>query len=123
MTDLERLQGTWKQVGYERDGVPEPLDEVGWQPRTTFDRENFVVELADGSAYIKGSFTLDPTRVPKTMDILDTFGPEAGQTLLAIYALEEDRFMFCAAYPGSERPTEFRTRPGQVMRVMVRDNP
>jgi hypothetical protein len=52
---------------------------------------------------------------------MDTIGEDAGQTLLAIYALEDDRLIFCAAYPGLERPTEFRTRPGQVLRVFRRE--
>jgi uncharacterized protein (TIGR03067 family) len=121
MSDIERLQGTWQQVGYERDGIAEPLDEQGWKPRTTFEGSTFTVTLADGSIYIKGTIALDSTRSPKSMDMTDTFGPEAGQTLLAIYSLEGDRFVFCAAYPGLDRPTEFRTRQGQVMRIMQRE--
>jgi uncharacterized protein (TIGR03067 family) len=119
--ELERLQGTWKQIGYERDGVTEPLDELGWGPRTTFVGDRFVVTLADGSIPIKGTFKIDPTRNPKTVDWTDTIGEDAGKTLLAIYRLEEDRFTFCAAYPGLERPTEFKTRPGQVLRISERE--
>jgi uncharacterized protein (TIGR03067 family) len=119
--ELERLQGTWKQIAYERDGVTEPLDEQGWDPITTFTGEEFVVTLADGSIPIKGTYRIDPTRNPKTVDWMDTIGEDAGKTLLAIYALEDDRLIFCAAYPGLERPTEFRTRPGQVLRVFRRE--
>lgn len=119
--ELERLQGTWKQIAYERDGVTEPLDEQGWEPITTFTGEEFVVTLADGSIPIKGTFRIDPTRIPKTVDWMDTIGEDAGKILLAIYALEDDRLIFCAAYPGLERPTEFRTRPGQVLRVFQRE--
>jgi hypothetical protein len=52
---------------------------------------------------------------------MDTIGEDAGKTLLAIYALEDDRLMFCAAYPGLERPTQFSTQPGQVLRVFQRE--
>ena len=119
--EMERLQGTWKQVGYERDGVTEPLDESGWEPRSTFAGDTFIVTLADGSTPIRGTFKLDPTRNPKTVDWTDTFGEDAGKTLLAIYRLEGDLFTFCAAYPGLGRPTEFKTRPGQVLRVCQRE--
>jgi uncharacterized protein (TIGR03067 family) len=119
--ELERFQGTWKQIAYERDGVTEPLDEQGWDPITTFTGSEFVVTLADGSIPIKGTFRIDPTRNPKTVEWMDTIGEDAGQTLLAIYALEDDRLIFCAAYPGLERPREFRTRPGQVLRVFRRE--
>jgi len=120
--ELKRFEGTWKQIGYERDGVTEPLDEQGWDPITTFTAEEFVVTLADGSIPIKGTYRIDPTRNPKTVDWMDTIGEDAGKTLLAIYAIQEDRLMFCAAYPGLERPTEFRTRPGQVLRIFKREN-
>jgi uncharacterized protein (TIGR03067 family) len=119
--ELKKFQGTWKQVGYERDGLIEPSDEPGWEPRTTFAGKEFVVTLADGSIPIKGTYRLDPTRTPKTVDWTDTIGENAGKTLLAIYSLNGDRLIFCAAHPGLERPTDFRTRPGQVLRVLQRE--
>ena len=78
--------------------------------------------LADGTIRIKGTYKLDPTR-EKVVDWTDTFGEDKGKTFLAIYSLEGDRMMFCAADAGQERPTEFRTRPGQVLRVHQRETP
>ena len=122
--EVERFQGTWKQIAYERDGVWEPFDdEQGSEPRVTFTGDEFVVTLADGSIPIRGTYRIDPTRNPKTVDWMDAIGEDAGKTLLAIYSLEGDRFVFCAAYPGHERPTEFKTRPGQVLRVSQRERP
>jgi uncharacterized protein (TIGR03067 family) len=121
--EMKKLQGTWKQIGYERDGVTEPLDEQGWEPRVTFTGDAFVVTLADGSIPIKGTYKLDPTQQPKFVDWTDSIGEDAGKTLLAIYTLDGDRLVFCAAYPGQDRPTEFRTRPGQVLRVSERVMP
>ena len=121
--EMKKLQGTWKQIGYERDGVTEPLDEQGWEPRVTFTGDAFVVTLADGSIPIKGTYKLDPTQQPKLVDWTDSIGEDAGKTLLAIYTLDGDRLVFCAAYPGQDRPTEFRTRPGQVLRVSERVMP
>ena len=89
----------------------------------TFSGDTFVVTLADGTIPIKGTYKLDPTRNPKTIDWLDTIGEDAGKTLLAIYSLEGDRLVFCAAHPGLERPTQFRTRPGQVLRTSQREPP
>jgi uncharacterized protein (TIGR03067 family) len=121
LEEMERLQGTWKQIGYERDGVTDLLDELGWEPRSTFVGDTFFVTLADGSIPIRGTYKIDPTRNPKAVDWTDIIGEDAGKTLLAIYRLEEDLFTFCAAYPGQERPTEFKTRPGQVLRVSRRE--
>ena len=121
--EMKKLQGVWKQIAYERDGVTEPPDEQGWEPTTIFLGDTFVVTLADGSTPIKGTYELDPTKDPKTVDWLDTIGENAGKMLPAIYSLENDRFIFCAAYSGLSRPTEFRTRPGQVLRVSQRATP
>jgi uncharacterized protein (TIGR03067 family) len=119
--DRQRLQGTWRQTGYERDGVKEPLDdEQGWEPRVTFTGDTFVVTLADGRTPIKGTYRLDPARQPKAMDLTDTFGADAGKTFLAIYSLDGDRLTFCAADAGQERPAEFRTNAGQVLRAFQR---
>src|SRR5436190_7883719 len=86
--ELKRFQGSWKQIAYERDGVVDPPDEQGWEPMTTFAGEDFVVTLADGSVPIKGTYRIDPTRVPKIVDWTDTIGEDAGKTLLAIYILQ-----------------------------------
>src|SRR5947207_11707001 len=119
--EMRKFQGTWRQVAWEKDGVPEPSEEQGWEPRVTFTGDTFVVTLADGSTAIKGTFQLDPTREPKAVDWTDTFGPDAGKTFLAIYSLEGNRLVFCAAAEGQERPTEFRAGPGQDLRVSQRE--
>lgn len=121
--EMRKLQGVWKQIACERDGLTEPPDEQGWEPTTTFLGDTYVVTLADGSTPIKGTYKLDPAKTPKTVDWLDSVGDDAGKTLPAIYSLEGDRFIFCAAYPGQARPTEFRTRPGHVLRVSQRQTP
>jgi uncharacterized protein (TIGR03067 family) len=122
--EIEKFQGTWKQISYERDGVKDPLDdESGWQPRTIFSGNSFVVTIADGSIPIKGIFKLDPAQNPKAIDYTDTFGADAGKTFLAIYTLEGDELIFCAAGAGEERPTEFKTKVGQVLRVNRRERP
>ena len=121
--EMEKFQGTWRQIAHERGGVADPPDEQGWEPRVTFTGDTFVVTLTDGSTAIKGTFKLDPTRQPKAVDWTDTFGPDAGKTFLAIYSLEGDRLVFCAASEGQERPTEFRAGPGQDLRVCLREVP
>lgn len=120
--DLERLQGKWRQVRYERDGVVSPQDdEASWNPLTAFLGDTFRVEIADGSVPIAGLVRLDASHSPKHVDYHDTHGEYAGTTFLAIYTLEDDVFSFCAGGAGEPRPTAFSTGPGQVLRVMVRE--
>jgi uncharacterized protein (TIGR03067 family) len=122
--EIAKFHGAWKQISYERDGLKEPLDdEKGWEPRTIFSGNNFVVTIADGSIPIKGIFKLDPTKQPKAIDYTDTFGADAGKTFLAIYSLKGDELIFCAADEGHPRPTEFKTKLGQVLRVNRRETP
>jgi uncharacterized protein (TIGR03067 family) len=121
--EMKKFQGTWRQIACERDAVSEPVDEQGWEPSVTFTGNTFVVTLADGSVPIAGTFAIDPRRDPKTVDWSDTIGEDAGKTLLAIYSLEGDRLVFCAASPGQERPTEWKPGPGQVLRVSQRVKP
>ncbi len=121
--EMRKFQGTWRQVACEKDGVTDPPDEQGWEPRTTITGDTFVVTLADGRVVIEGTYTLDPSGDPKAVDWTDTVGCDAGKTFPAIYTLEGDRLTLCASDGGRPRPTEFRTRPGWVMRVMEREVP
>jgi uncharacterized protein (TIGR03067 family) len=52
---------------------------------------------------------------------MDTHGADAGKTFLAIYLLEDDRLVFCAADAGQKRPTQFKTKGGEVLRTMQRE--
>src|SRR5438045_3119930 len=94
--ELQKFQGTWRQIAHERGGVADPPDERGWEPRVTFTGDTFVVTLADGSTAIRGTFQLDPTRRPKAVDWTDTFGPDAGKTFRAIYPA---RLLSCVDRP------------------------
>ena len=120
MEERKRFQGVWKQIACEKDGMADAVDEFGREPMTTFAGDSYVVTLGDGTVAIQGNFKIDPAREPKAVDWIDTFGADAGKTFPAIYSLEGDRLVFCAAEEGQERPAEFRTGPGQVLRVCQR---
>jgi uncharacterized protein (TIGR03067 family) len=117
--DLEALQGSWMQVAFEQDGIAEPPDIYGPQgAMTTFAGDHFSVRDAGGRLLLEGRFVLDASA--KTIDWIDAIGPDAGKVLAAIYTLDAARFTFIAADPGTARPTQFRTGPGQTMRSFVR---
>jgi uncharacterized protein (TIGR03067 family) len=100
-----------------------PPEGYGVKPRVTFIANTFTVRHSNGSIVIEGTFAIDPTREPKAIDWTDTFGEDAGKTFPAIYALDGDRLMFCAGGTGQARPTEFRARKGQVLRIHQRVRP
>ena len=57
MEEMNKFQGTWKQIAYEKDGVRDPLDEQGWEPRVTFVGDTFIVTLADGTYHFTAQAT------------------------------------------------------------------
>jgi uncharacterized protein (TIGR03067 family) len=116
--DLARLQGRWRQVAGEADGVTSIGDEYGAVGAlvTTFTGTHFVVHHDDGRVVLEGDFEIDPSA--HTIDWIDSIGPDAGKRLPAIYRLDGDTFVFVAA--DGERPRSFTTTAGQVLRSFVR---
>jgi uncharacterized protein (TIGR03067 family) len=119
--DLAALQGQWEQVDFEENGLPGPSGEHGALGAiTTIDGCRFSVRASDGELLLEGTFALDASVRPKAITWMDSIGADAGKRLPASYELDDDRFVFIAADSGDPRPTELRTRPGQVMRAFVR---
>src|SRR5262245_60059206 len=66
--DREKLQGTWKAVARETSGQPD--DNPGrWT--FIFEKDRFTI-LKKGRLKFKGTFVIDPTRTPKTIDLMIT---------------------------------------------------
>ena len=109
--DMEKLQGKWRQVHYERDGIIEPTDEEeGWQPVTEIVGDRFSVTIADGSVVLEGRFEVGAERTPKEIDWLDESGSYASEhPILAVYQVTETTLTFCAAYEGGARPTALKS--------------
>lgn len=118
--DLHVLQGRWRQVSGEADGVASTGDEYGAVDAivTTIAGTHFTVIHDDGRVVLEGDFEIDPSA--HTIDWIDSIGPDAGKRLPAIYRLEGDDFTFVAADAGAPRPREFATRHGEVLRRFVR---
>jgi uncharacterized protein (TIGR03067 family) len=84
-----------------------------------------VLEFADGVALLRWhtgraerwSYTLDKTRVPKTIDLTVSDGPDKGKIRQAIYEIRPSPYgggyylYLCIAEPGAGRPREFVDKP------------
>jgi uncharacterized protein (TIGR03067 family) len=109
--ELKALQGTWKAVALEADGMSLPKTSV---PDFTF------VIGADGKSTGKiakmeygATITVDPKKNPKTMDNLHESGASKGKKQFAVYKLEGDKLTVCITAPGkmeSDRPKDFNTK-------------
>lgn len=118
---MAALQGAWRQIGLEADGVVDPPDEHSVPGALCrFEGTHFRVDAPDGTVLIEGEFEIDPASEPKRITWIDSIGADAGLRLPAIYVLDGDHFRFIAADAGQPWPTDFRTAPGLTMRTFVR---
>ncbi len=108
--DLARLQGEWSMVCGAADGQPMPTHMVKQMKRVCQGDE--VTTTMGEALFFKARITLDPSKLPKTIDYEMIEGATRGQKQLGIYSVEKDRFRACFGKPGAERPTDFTSKPG-----------
>jgi uncharacterized protein (TIGR03067 family) len=103
--DPDLLQGTWTIKTLQIDGQAVPGGSSIRLSGNTF------VTRSMGAEY-EGTFKLDESRAPKTIDMTFTIGPEKGNTALGIYKLDGDTWTICLTVTAKERPTTFATKKG-----------
>lgn len=116
--DKEKLQGTWTAVSGEKEGKDDPEAK---EHALVFEGDKFTVKRGD-KVVVRGTFKIDASKSPKTMDIEISEGPEdvKGKTAKAIYALDGDGLAWCVAEPGSgDRPEKLATKEG-VKHMLVK---
>jgi len=108
--ELKRHQGTWVATSSIYDGQAAPRELVGSIRRIV--TGDHVVWERDGKSFAGTKIELDPTREPKTIDVIPDGGPYRDRYVLGIYQLEGDKFTICMANPGRPRPKEFKAEKG-----------
>lgn len=114
--DLKALVGKWKVEKAE----------LGGQDAMSFAKD-VKLELLDGGKYKldllgqkdEGTFTVDPSKSPKEMDIKGTDGPNKGKTIKCIYKIDGDTATLCYELGGDGRPTKFETKPESKQFLVV----
>ena len=104
-TDLDRIQGSWKMTKIEVEGKPPPPGYVE-KGRFVF-KGNEISVLQDDKTVEAGTFVLDSTRNPPTIDFVATEGAGKGNTQYGIYKIDGDSLTICM---GDKRPTEFKAQ-------------
>lgn len=107
------LQGTWLPTAAELS--ENPLDEATLKTMKLVIEEDKYAITVGISPFDKGTIKIDPAAQPKTMDIIGTDGPNKGKSFLAIYELNGDILRICYDLTGKVRPTEFKTRKGELL--------
>lgn len=105
--DAERtaLRGTWVIAAATLEGRDHTDDFAGM--KLILDGDKYTVDFATNTD--KGTYTLDPAKTPKRIDIRSVAGPFKGKTLPGIYELKGDTLVLCLDGDGKadKRPTKF----------------
>jgi uncharacterized protein (TIGR03067 family) len=117
--EIARFQGTWRMVSLEV-GQNKLTEDALKDFRLKIEGDKFTA--TEGTSENHGTFKVDPTKKPKTIDITMIQG-EKRQTLLGIYELEGDTYKLCGDMSGKSRPTEFAIKPGSgyILEVLKRE--
>jgi uncharacterized protein (TIGR03067 family) len=125
-TDYQRLSGTWVLSSGVVDGHPVP-EEIRKKTRLITTRDKFTLSTgAQTGTSEDGTFTIDPTKSPKTVDSVQGSGLDKGKTFLGIYEIIDDTHKrACWAPAGKPRPTDFVSTPGSgyILQVWKRERP
>jgi uncharacterized protein (TIGR03067 family) len=114
----DALQGVWVAQSVEADGKAAPAEAVK-QMRFTFKGDKLLIRgnHEDGSEE-ECTYKVDAGRSPKRLD----FTPVKEQkAVLGIYELKGDELRVCSRHASSPagRPTEFATKPGSMLVLVV----
>jgi uncharacterized protein (TIGR03067 family) len=108
--ELDRLTGEWSGVALVMNGQDIPADFFKGSTRVVKGNETTVT--IGGQVVLKATFTVDPSKSPKTIDYTIAEGPDKGKQQLGIYEVENELAKFCFSTPGKDRPTEFASKAG-----------
>jgi uncharacterized protein (TIGR03067 family) len=121
--EYDKFEGTWKMESFMMDGKPSPSKDFA-DFKMTLKGDTFTTEGAEGKS--SGTYKIDPTKKPKTLDITFSTGANDGVTMLGVYELDGDTYKVCLpTAPGAERPKELASKEGSglVFEVFKRIKP
>src|SRR5262245_153571 len=104
VADIELLQGAWKVVNTQNQNE---MQNAGAYSKLVIKGDRFGWSTPD-----YGTFKLDSTKTPKTIDYWIGSVSDPSKAYQGIYELNGDIFRDCMAPPGQPRPTDFSTPPG-----------
>jgi uncharacterized protein (TIGR03067 family) len=107
--DLAKMQGDWMVVSITMGGRKLSNDEAQTLFRTVTGNKYTIFNF--NKPISKGTFKIDSTKTPKTIDSTPA-GAAKSPPILGIYEFEGDTLKVCNAAPGMPRPTSFDAKEG-----------
>lgn len=104
----ESTIGTWRQVATVVDGEQKF---IGSGTTLVVEEDGYSVRIGP-QVIQRGKSTSNTEVSPCQADVTVTNGSGSGKSHLQIFDVDGDVLIACAAAPGQERPTEFKSPPG-----------
>ena len=120
--ELIRFGGTWRFAELEIGGTKVPPGSFAAN-RLILQGDRFL--STDPRETAAGYYKIDPTRVPKTIDVVFTSGSPKGTTVRGIYELTDDTYKTCISGDDQPRPEKFASTPGSkyALEVLKKEKP
>jgi uncharacterized protein (TIGR03067 family) len=116
--DSEAFKGNWSIRSITIDGRAAPEDLVK-NFRCHFDEKTYNDTVAN-EVIEEGSYTIDASKTPKTIDFDIKKGRKEGKRQLGIYKIEGDKITLVMTQAGStERPKSFKAESGDSLVEVV----
>ena|SRR6266404_5720941 len=113
----DNLSGTWSCISATVDGKALSKETTDLL-RLTLTQDHYKTEK--GSEVLFDSlYTIDPSRVPKQINMVGTEGDLAGKEAPGIYSLGGDTLRICYVMPGLPRPEEFQSLAGSKVFLVI----
>ena len=116
------LIGTYTLVSGERDGRALPPERIQHTTVKFTEREVTVANKDRGDIYV-ASYALDESSDPCAVTMTATRAPDSGDVVLGLIDRRGDIVRLIYALPGRGAPTEFKTKPGELLFVMTSSHP
>lgn len=113
--ELKAMEGTWQVTSMENDGQKTPEEEAK-QFKVILKGNEYTLKQLDNTVN-QGTFKIDPSKKPKTIDIMPKEGDNTGATMKGIYELKGDTQKACWGSPDKDRPTKFSSEGGYTLIV------
>ena len=125
--EMKKLEGTWTTESSVQGGKKLPAEKAKAYTMTI--KADGTWTMTNGKDTWGGTYTVDPSKKPKTGQFVGTTGSFKDKTTLDIYDLDGDRLTFCYVIvptgkeSSNERPTKFESKEGtgHILQVMKRE--
>jgi uncharacterized protein (TIGR03067 family) len=112
---MASIQGVWQMTQVNGQDVAAAGQDV-----TITIKDSTYMQSVNGQVIERGTFTLDDTKKPATIDLTIVEGDDAGKTQLGVIEIEGSAMRGKLADPGAVRPVDFNIAEGSFVFVMTK---